>query len=264
MRRIDLIIGAFVSTAVHVALFCAGSFSTPAVAMFDSGESCLTVRLMPSFESRPSVAQRKSQPRSERQETIPEPPKRQPVKHETQLVRFAKPEIIPEEELALKVREASPEEETEEPPDLTPVVKDALVRVEDVEPERPRGSAQPDERNRHEATESSVNSPASKRVDADMLEKGAVVPPSLTGLEKPEYPASCRRAGHEGVAIFEVTVLPDGSCGEIVLLQSAGCPKLDEAAERALRRAKFIPAKRFGIPVRSKKKIAFRFELKSP
>src|SRR5690606_38274047 len=54
--------------------------------------------------------------------------------------------------------------------------------------------------------------------------------------EKPAYPASERRAGHEGVVILQLYVLENGRVGEARVEKSSGFPALDEAAvKEALR-----------------------------
>lgn len=96
---------------------------------------------------------------------------------------------------------------------------------------------------------------------ADLLEKG-IREAVISGIEKPEYPLSCRKNGHEGTVILEVTIDKNGSCIGINLVQSAGCSSLDKSARKSLKNARFNPAERFGIKISSTKKIAFRFKIK--
>lgn len=95
---------------------------------------------------------------------------------------------------------------------------------------------------------------------ADMLEKG-IREAIISGVEKPEYPLTCRKNGHEGTVILEATIDKNGRCISINLVQSAGCSSLDESAKRALKNARFNPAERLGIKITSAKKIAFRFKI---
>ena len=60
----------------------------------------------------------------------------------------------------------------------------------------------------------------------------------------PSYPASARRAGIEGTTLLGVRVEADGRVGDVVLKRSAGHPDLDHAAENAVRRWRFEPARR--------------------
>jgi len=101
----------------------------------------------------------------------------------------------------------------------------------------------------------------SPEIEGDMREKGVTSNATVTGLERPTYPSTCRRMGHEGDSIYEFTILPNGRCTDIILVQSAGCPDLDDAAKETLLRATFVPARRFGAPVSSRKKLLFRFRL---
>lgn len=76
------------------------------------------------------------------------------------------------------------------------------------------------------------------RADAAMLNNPA-----------PAYPALSRRLREEGRVLFDVYILPDGSVGQIKLKRSSGFPRLDEAALEAVRRWRYIPAKRGNEPI---------------
>jgi periplasmic protein TonB len=60
----------------------------------------------------------------------------------------------------------------------------------------------------------------------------------------PSYPATARRLGIEGTALLRVFVDATGHVADIVVKQSAGHPDLDRAAEEAVRRWRFDPARR--------------------
>jgi len=66
---------------------------------------------------------------------------------------------------------------------------------------------------------------------------------------KPVYPAASRRAGEQGRVLLSVYILPDGSVGEIKLKQSSGHPRLDQSALDAVRRWRYVPAKRGNEPI---------------
>ena len=78
---------------------------------------------------------------------------------------------------------------------------------------------------------------------------------------KPSYPSSCKRLGHEGTIVLKVTILSKGKCDSIEIIKSAGCKSLDKAAIKALKKAKYIPAKRLGVLFTTTKKLAFNFKL---
>lgn len=65
----------------------------------------------------------------------------------------------------------------------------------------------------------------------------------------PVYPAMSRRLKEQGRVLFDVYILPDGTVGEIRLRRSSGHARLDEAALRAVRRWRYIPAKRGDEPI---------------
>jgi TonB family protein len=62
------------------------------------------------------------------------------------------------------------------------------------------------------------------------------------------YPADLKAQGIEGDVTVELTVLPDGSTGDIVVVKSAGA-EFDRAAKDVMNRAKFRPATRDGVAV---------------
>lgn len=63
---------------------------------------------------------------------------------------------------------------------------------------------------------------------------------------RPAYPAMSRRLGEEGRVEVEVQVQPDGLPSKVSLRRSSGYTRLDEAALEAIKRWKFVPAKRAG------------------
>jgi periplasmic protein TonB len=58
-----------------------------------------------------------------------------------------------------------------------------------------------------------------------------------------------------------VEVLPDGRPGEIRLRQGSGYARLDEAALSAVRRWRFVPARRGDTPVAAWVLVPIRFSL---
>lgn len=71
------------------------------------------------------------------------------------------------------------------------------------------------------------------RFDADYLSNPA-----------PTYPPLSRRMGEEGKVVLRVFVEPNGRPSQIELKSSSTSPRLDQAAQEAVWRWKFIPAKR--------------------
>ncbi|MBI4989165.1 MAG: energy transducer TonB [Rhodocyclales bacterium] len=79
---------------------------------------------------------------------------------------------------------------------------------------------------------------------------------------RPPYPPLARRMGEEGKATLRVFVTPEGLPGQIDLAESAGSPRLDEAALEAVRHWRFVPARQGETAVAAwvRVPIAFRLE----
>lgn len=81
----------------------------------------------------------------------------------------------------------------------------------------------------------------------------AVTPPSSDAAHlanpAPAYPSVSRRLGEEGRVILRVYVLADGTAGEVQVRTSSGFDRLDQAAADAVKRWKFVPARRGSEPV---------------
>lgn len=71
------------------------------------------------------------------------------------------------------------------------------------------------------------------RFDADYLQN-----------PRPEYPSLSRRLGEQGRVVLRVRVEPSGVASQVELQRSSGFNRLDEAALQAVRRWKFVPARR--------------------
>jgi protein TonB len=61
---------------------------------------------------------------------------------------------------------------------------------------------------------------------------------------KPVYPGIARRRHWEGLVLLRVYVTADGRCGEVSVQRSSGHDVLDEAALDAVKKWRFVPAKR--------------------
>ena len=71
------------------------------------------------------------------------------------------------------------------------------------------------------------------RFDADYLNNPA-----------PAYPLLSRRNGEAGKVLLLVQVTVHGSAGQVEIKQGSGFPRLDEAALNAVRKWRFVPARR--------------------
>jgi TonB family protein len=89
-----------------------------------------------------------------------------------------------------------------------------------------------------------------------------VSPPRCIENPKPVYPLEARQKGYEGKVLLRVEVLTNGRVGKIEAERSSGYELLDQAALEAMKRWRFIPAKRGKVPFRSWINYGFIFQLR--
>jgi protein TonB len=90
--------------------------------------------------------------------------------------------------------------------------------------------------------------PATRAPVANALpEPEPVTPPRFDAAylknPAPVYPPLSRRSGEQGNVTLRVRVTEDGHAAEISVRTSSGSPRLDEAAQAAVREWRFVPAK---------------------
>ncbi len=95
---------------------------------------------------------------------------------------------------------------------------------------------------------------------AGLIDHPATYPDYLSN-PAPEYPRSELRRGRESVVVLTVRVSAQGRAEKIAVTGSSGSPAFDEAAVRAVRRWRFVPATRSGNPVAGWVKVPIRFTL---
>lgn len=88
-------------------------------------------------------------------------------------------------------------------------------------------------------------------------------PLRLVKVELPEYPDHLRRRGIEGRVLLRFRVLPDGSVGDIKVIESSH-QDLTEQASDAVSQWKFVPPTRDGVGVSLRFRHQFVFKLKDP
>ena len=88
-----------------------------------------------------------------------------------------------------------------------------------------------------------------------------ITPPAIRVEVQPDYTEEARRQRIEGEVLLEVIVLADGSIGSVRVLRSLGYG-LDEAAIRAMRQWRFVPARRYDVPVDVVVAVAMEFRLR--
>lgn len=79
----------------------------------------------------------------------------------------------------------------------------------------------------------------------------------------PIYPVLSRRMGEEGKVMLRVHVEPDGRPSQVELRSSSGFPRLDDAALRAVRGWRFVPARRGDEAVAAWVLVPINFTLKT-
>jgi protein TonB len=66
---------------------------------------------------------------------------------------------------------------------------------------------------------------------------------------QPRYPITARRRGEQGTVMLKVLVTREGSAGSVSVETSSGSTSLDQAALEAVKRWRFVPARRGMQPV---------------
>lgn len=93
--------------------------------------------------------------------------------------------------------------------------------------------------------------------------KQPAVPPRIKYTVSPNYPVAQKQAGVEGLTILQLIIAINGSVESATVIQSSGNNALDNAAQQAALKWKFIPAKGSnGEKVRCYYNLPMRFSLK--
>ncbi|MGH6820329.1 MAG: energy transducer TonB [Methylocella sp.] len=79
---------------------------------------------------------------------------------------------------------------------------------------------------------------------------------------KPVYPSIARRRYWEGLVLLRVLVTAQGHCGKVSVNRSSGHEALDESALKAVRKWRFVPAKRGGVAQATWVTVPIEFELR--
>ena len=85
--------------------------------------------------------------------------------------------------------------------------------------------------------------------------------PKPIHIPKSEYPESARREGIQGIVMTRVLVDTNGSVIDAEIKESSGNALLDAAALKAVKKAKFTPAKHKGKRVKVWVQIPMRFTI---
>jgi periplasmic protein TonB len=79
---------------------------------------------------------------------------------------------------------------------------------------------------------------------------------------KPEYPRMSSRLGEEGTTIMRVLIGTDGRALDAQVAKSSGFARLDQAADETVRKWKYVPGKRGGVPEVMWVNVPIKWELK--
>jgi periplasmic protein TonB len=188
-----------------------------------------------SAESQPVAPSAPSDPVPESKPPEPEPPP-----------EMDPPKELPPDPVALKL----PEPEEVRKPFETPEPKKVEETQETKETEETKKTQEPP---RPASVATTAAAPRRARVDA---------PPRPRRAIKPDYPNGARQRGEQGDVVLEIGVTAEGSVDDVVIVSSCGFRELDEAAVRAVKTARFTPAKRDRKPVASVARITLTFKLK--
>lgn len=109
----------------------------------------------------------------------------------------------------------------------------------------------------------SVFSPPSPAVERPAPRQARLdAPPKPRRAIRPDYPRGARQRGEEGAVTLEIRVNEEGAVDDVRTVVSSGFAELDEAAVKAVRAAKFTPARAGRDPVASTARLTLQFRLK--
>lgn len=156
------------------------------------------------------------------------------------------PEPPPSDDTQLPLLPPDPDElSMPEPADEPPPEMDIPCDLEETRASKP--SPEP------ESAPSPAAAPRQAKVDA---------PPRPLKAIRPDYPRGARLRGEQGSVVLELSVDEHGAVSGLSVSDSSGYPELDAAAERAVRLARFKPARADGRAVASTARLTLTFKLK--
>ena len=190
---------------------------------------------------------------------LPEPePIEEPVEEE--LVEEAKVEPEPEPEPEV-IPEPEPEPEVLSEPEPAPLPKPKPVEVakpKPVEKVVKKVEAKPE-------IKPEVKPRPKRQVDPSVGSQNAFVAPRSNAAylknPKPAYPPIALRRGMQGLVLLTVEVSKKGTPLAVRIKKSSGFVLLDKSALKAVRRWRFAPATRGGLPVSATVDVPIRFSL---
>lgn len=180
------------------------------------------------------------------------------------------PVVIPQQVINIAMVAPSSLAETVSKPELseepllpTPPKPDGLKKQAEKQPQH---LSKPKQTLEKLAKQNSKLSPTSgvSRPDATAKESAITEPvfdAAYLNNPAPYYPDSARRRGVQGKTMLQVQVAVDGAAHDVTVLRSSGSDLLDSAALDAVKRWRFVPAKRGGEMVEAKVVVPIEFKL---
>ena len=133
-----------------------------------------------------------------------------------------------------------------------PVVKQAQPKPTVVPKPAPSTSQTAISQAQPTPSQSSTDVPSSAApsgADKPSTSTAAIVPAhdaAYLNNPRPAYPAMSRRLGEEGRVMLQVHITADGTPSKVTIHKSSGFQRLDDSALEAVKRWKFVPARRGG------------------
>jgi protein TonB len=166
----------------------------------------------------------------------------------------ARPVAVPPPEPPRQTERPKPEPPKKPRLKPKPVAKDTAVKR--AEPRRDEPEAAP---------AAPPAPPAPPRQQAAAPRSEAFIPASSNAgylnNPAPVYPSVARSRHWEGLVLLRVYVTGDGRCGQVAVQRSSGHEVLDEAALSAVRKWRFVPARRGDVAEASWVTVPIEFEL---
>ena len=170
------------------------------------------------------------------------------------------PEVAPVQAEPLPTEAEPPPPEAPTLPDLPPDF-DAMKLPEPTE-EPPLMDLPPKEETRPEPKPQTEAAPQAPQPPAPAPKQAKIdAPPAPKRTIKPDYPRGSRQRGEEGEVTLAIEVGADGLVKSASVVSSCGFPDLEEAALKAVRKARFTPARSGSKAVASTARLTIAFKL---
>lgn len=104
---------------------------------------------------------------------------------------------------------------------------------------------------------------APPRIEAEPVVEAPRFNAAYLNNPPPAYPLSARRRGVEGRVLVRAEVMADGSCSRVELKKTSGFDPLDQAALEAVKKWRFVPARRGSQSIAAWVEVPITFKLEN-